>query len=125
MSNLVDIDTVPPIDVWGDVVRVRRVEGDRITLALVELAPNAVVPEHQHGAEQLGMVVTGSIRMTVDGETRELGPGGTWRITSDVAHDAVAGSDGAMVIDVFTPIRSDWDRFEPQEPQAAPWPVRR
>ena len=44
MSNLIDIATVPVVDVWGEAVRARRIEGERITLALVELAPDSVVP---------------------------------------------------------------------------------
>jgi quercetin dioxygenase-like cupin family protein len=108
MSNLVDLASLPLLEIWGEAVRARRVEGERITLAIVELAPNAVVPEHWHAAEQLGMVITGVMHFTVDGETRTLGPGGTWRILGDRPHDVVAGPDGAVVIDVFTPIRSDW-----------------
>jgi hypothetical protein len=35
----------------------------------------------------------------------------------------VAGPDGAVVIDVFTPIRSDWDEKVLVEPSPAPrWP---
>ncbi len=109
MSNLQNLADLPLLEIWGDTVRARRVEGDRITLAIVELAPNAVVPEHRHAAEQLGMVIRGLMRFTVDGETRDLGPGGTWRILGERPHDVVAGPEGAVVIDVFTPIRSDWD----------------
>ena len=42
MSHLADVDDVPVIDVWGQTVRARRIEGERITLALVELAPSSV-----------------------------------------------------------------------------------
>ena len=108
MSNLKDLADLALLEIWGDDVRARRVEGERITLAIVELAPNAVVPEHRHAAEQLGMVIRGQMHFTVDGETRDLGPGGTWRILGDRPHDVVAGPEGAVVIDVFTPIRSDW-----------------
>lgn len=109
MSNLKDLAEYPLLEIWGDDVRARRVQGERITLAIVELAPNAVVPEHRHAAEQLGMVIRGQMHFTVDGETRDLGPGGTWRILGDRPHDVVAGPEGAVVIDVFTPVRSDWD----------------
>ena len=109
MSNLVDVATLPVIDVWGAAVRARRVEGDRITLALVELAPDAVVPGHQHEAEQLGMVIEGSVTFTIGDERRELRPGGTWRIPSNVPHQVTTGPDGATVIDIFNPIRADWD----------------
>jgi quercetin dioxygenase-like cupin family protein len=123
MSNLKDLSDLALLEIWGDQVRARRVEGERITLAIVELAPNAVVPEHRHAAEQLGMVIRGEMHFTVDGETRDLGPGGTWRILGDRPHDVVAGPDGAVVIDVFTPIRSDWEDRAIVDPAPAPrWP---
>jgi quercetin dioxygenase-like cupin family protein len=123
MSNLKNLADFPLLEIWGDAVRARRVEGERITLAIVELAPNAVVPEHRHAAEQLGMVLRGQMHFTVDGETRDLGPGGTWRILGDRPHDVVAGPEGAVVIDVFTPIRADWeDRAIVDLPPAPRWP---
>jgi len=122
MSNLVDLEAIQPIDVWGEAVRARRVEGERITLAVVELAPGAVVPEHRHEAEQLGIVIEGRVTFTIAGETRELGPGGTWRILSDRPHTVEAGSDGAVVVDVFTPIRSDWERHVPKPTRPTIWP---
>lgn len=125
MSNLRDLADLPLLRVWGDAVQARRLDGERISFAIVELAPNAVVPEHHHPAEQLGLCITGSIRFTIDGETRDLGPGGTWRITSEKPHDVVAGPGGAVVIDVFTPLRSDWDALPLVDPAPAPrWPAR-
>ena len=121
MSSFTDLADLPLLAIWGETVRARRVQGERITLAVVELAPNAVVPEHRHPAEQLGIVIKGRIRFTVDGETRDLGPGGTWRILGDRPHDVVAGPDGAVVIDVFTPIRDDWDDLPTLE-QPPLWP---
>jgi quercetin dioxygenase-like cupin family protein len=123
VSNLVGIDDQPVIDVWGEAVRARRIQGDRITLAVVELAPDAIVPGHQHEAEQLGMVIEGSVTFTVGDEQRELGPGGTWRIPSNVPHQVTTGPDGATVIDLFSPPRADWDAL-PEGPARPPirWP---
>ena len=123
MSNLVDFASLPVIDVWGTAVRARRVEGERITLALIELAPDAVVPGHQHEAEQLGMVIEGSVHFTLGDEHRDLGPGGTWRIPTNIPHQVTAGPAGATVIDIFTPTRSDWDALptSPAEPTVG-WP---
>src|ERR1041384_5662949 len=78
MSNLRNLAEFPLLEIWGDTVKARRIEGERITLAVVELAPNAVVPEHRHEHEQMGMVITGRMHFTIEGETRDLGPGGTW-----------------------------------------------
>jgi quercetin dioxygenase-like cupin family protein len=117
MSNLKDLADFPLLEIWGEAVRARRVQGDRITLAVVELAPNAVVPEHVHHNEQMGMCLRGSGTFTIDGETREIRPGTTWRILGNLPHDLVVGPEGAEVIDIFTPVREDWDdkRVLPQE----------
>jgi quercetin dioxygenase-like cupin family protein len=122
MTSFQNLADLPLLEIWGDEVRARRVQGERITLAIVELAPNAVVVEHRHAAEQLGLVIRGQMHFTVDGETRDLGPGGTWRILGDRPHDVVAGPEGAVVIDVFTPIRSDWDEKTVVGTQAPRWP---
>ena len=124
MSYLVDLDSVAPIDVWGEAVRARSVSGERLSFALVELAPDAIVPEHRHEHEQMGMVVSGTVTMTVDGETRTLGPGGTWRIPSNRPHDLVNGPDRALVIDMFAPVREDWDALPRVDPRPIPWPGR-
>lgn len=119
-SNLVDLADLAPIRVW-DGVLARRVQGERITLAVVELAPNAIVPEHRHPNEQNGLVIQGRVLFRCGDEERDLGPGGTWRILGDVPHSVVTGPDGAVLIDVFTPIRDDWDRFDVLD-QPPIWP---
>jgi quercetin dioxygenase-like cupin family protein len=121
VANLVDLEALEPFEVWGDAVRARKIEGERLTFAIVELAPDALVPEHRHDSEQIGICIEGSITFTIDGETRELGPGGSWRILSNRLHVARAGPRGAIVIDAFAPIRSDW-QFEPLAPRTPVWP---
>jgi quercetin dioxygenase-like cupin family protein len=100
----------------------RVVHGERITLGVLELDPNSVVPEHNHEPEQLGMCLAGSLTFRVGDETRELGPGETWSIPSNVPHEVHVGSDGAVVLDVFAPTRDDWreaPRADVREPR---WP---
>ena len=63
------------------------------------------------------MVVSGSVSFRVADETRELGPGGTWRIAPDVPHEVHTGPEGAVVIDVFSPPREDWAALERAEPR--------
>ena len=123
MTNLKDLADLPLLAIWGETVRARRVQGERITLAVVELAPNAVVPEHVHENEQLGICLRGSGTFTIAGESREIRPGTTWRITANLPHDLVVGPDGAEVIDVFTPVRADWDDRETVEGATPRWPA--
>ncbi|HET7494730.1 MAG TPA: cupin domain-containing protein [Candidatus Limnocylindrales bacterium] len=122
MSDLRDITEVPSIDVWGEAVQARVVVGRNASLAVVELAPGAIVPEHRHEHEQLGLCIEGSITFTIDGVRRALGPGGTWRIHSNLPHDAVAGPDGAVVVDIFSPVRADWDALPQSAVRPPRWP---
>lgn len=123
MSDLlVDITSVPALDIWGETVQARVVAGERASLAVVELTPDAVVPEHHHEHEQLGMVIEGSVTFTIDGRSRVLGPGGTWRIPSNAVHDVVAGPDGAVVVDIFSPVRADWSALPRSAPRTPRWP---
>ena len=121
MSAFDDVAKIAPQDIWSGVV-VRAVHGERLTLGVVELAPNSIVPEHRHENEQLGMVLQGSLTFRVGEETREVGAGGTWNIPSDTPHEVTAGPEGAVVIDLFAPGRADWRKIELAEPRKPIWP---
>jgi quercetin dioxygenase-like cupin family protein len=100
----------------------RTIHGERISLAIVEIDPDAELPEHQHENEQLGMVVSGSLTFRVGDEERDLGPGGSWRIPPNTPHSARGGPHGAVALDVFTPTRDDWKAIEGTEPRPPRWP---
>jgi len=112
---------VPPARIW-DGVLARPVNGERVTVGFVDLDPNVQVPEHRHENEQVGFVLRGSITMVIAGESRELGVGSTYTITSQVPHSAKAGAGGASVVDVFAPIRADWDGAPRVKPFPGQWP---
>jgi quercetin dioxygenase-like cupin family protein len=121
MNAFAKLSELGPLPIWDGVLG-RVVEGANVTLALVELAPNSVVPEHQHHNEQLGLVLQGTLRVRIGGERRDIGPGDAYAIPGNVPHDFVTGADGAVVIDVFSPVRADWSRFTPLAPQRPRWP---
>jgi quercetin dioxygenase-like cupin family protein len=121
MSAFEDLGRMAPLPIWEGIVA-RAVDGGRITLAVVELDPGAFVAEHAHENEQLGIVLRGSMSFRVGDEERELGPGGTWTIPANTPHEATAGPEGAVVIDVFAPPRDDWQALEPLEVRPPRWP---
>ena len=121
MGAFDELPRIAPLPVWEGIVA-RCVSGERITLAVVELDPGAVVAEHAHENEQLGIVLHGSMTFRVGDEERELGPGDTWTIPANTPHEAVAGREGVVVIDVFAPPRDDWEALEPLEPRPPRWP---
>ena len=103
-------------------VTARAITGSRMTLAIVDLEPGAAVTEHHHDNEQLGFILQGSMVFTIGGERRELRAGDTYEIPSNVPHDAIAGSDGCTAVDVFAPVRADWEKLERPEPFPPNWP---
>ena len=117
-----DLAGIGPLPIW-DGIAARAVSGERITLAVIELDPGAVAAEHAHENEQLGIVLSGTMTFRVGDEVRELGPGGTWKIAADTPHEATAGPEGAVVIDVFGPPRDDWQALEPVEGRRPRWPA--
>ena len=108
--------------IW-DGVHARVIHGDRITLGIIELDANSIVPEHRHEHEQLGICVSGSLTFRVGDESRELGPGDTWTIPGNVPHEVHVGPDGAVVVDVFTPTRDDWREAPAGDARAPRWPA--
>ena len=121
MSAFADLAAISPRQIW-ERIAARSVHGERITLSVVELDPGAVVAEHSHENEQLGIVLRGTMEFQVGDERGELGPGGTWCIPANTPHGATAGQEGAVVIDVFTPIRADFRDLPPLEDREPRWP---
>ena len=121
MSAFDELVTAHPLRI-SESILARTVDGDRITLAVFELDPGSVIAEHSHENEQLGMVIRGSLAFRVASEVRELGPGGTWRIPPNTPHEVHTGPEGAVVIDVFTPPRDDWQSIERGAARTPRWP---
>jgi quercetin dioxygenase-like cupin family protein len=120
MSAFEQTGKVQPQKIWEGVAG-RVVHGERLTLGLVELEPGSVVPEHSHENEQLGIMISGSVEFRVGDETRELGPGDTWSIPANTPHEVHTGPEGAVMIDVFAPVREDWKPLERFD-RAPLWP---
>lgn len=121
MDSMKELDQLPRREIW-DGVMARMVEGERMTLAIVEIAPGRRVPEHTHDNEQIGFVIEGSVTFTVGDEVRELGPGGTWRILANVAHHVDVGPDGAVVAEAYAPGRADWAKLPLLDAAEPAWP---
>jgi len=119
MSVFGGIDRLEHLRIW-DGVTAQAVEGERTTLAVVDLEPGATVPEHRHDNEQLGLLIRGSMRFRAGDETRDVTPGDTWRVLSNVPHEVTAGPQGAVAVECFTPARDDWAGLERLAGRPAP-----
>jgi quercetin dioxygenase-like cupin family protein len=124
VSSFADVGSIEAQRIWPGVIG-KAVNGDRVTLALIELEADSVVPEHRHENEQVGILLRGSLTFRIGDETRELAPGATWRIVANVPHDVRTGPNGALLVEVFAPTRDDWHALErlaggPLWPEPAP-----
>jgi len=82
--------------------------GEKLMFSLVTLAPNAVVPTHSHPHEQMGMLVSGTMEFTIEGETRALSGSGMYLVPGGVPHAAKTGPGGAVALDAFSPPREEY-----------------
>jgi quercetin dioxygenase-like cupin family protein len=82
--------------------------GDAAMLNLIEFEPGAVVPLHSHPHEQLGIVLRGMQALVVEGVAHEMGALQGYVLPGNVEHSAYCGADGALVLDVFCPVRDDY-----------------
>jgi quercetin dioxygenase-like cupin family protein len=92
----------------ADGVTAKALFGEAAMLNLVELEPGAAVALHSHPNEQLGLIVRGSLTLVVDGADHVLSQMDAYSLPGDVEHEAIAGPEGALVLDVFHPVREDY-----------------
>jgi len=121
VSAFADVGSIRPQRIWDGIVG-RTVHGDRVSFSVLELDAGAVVPEHSHPNEQVGVLLEGSVMFTIGDETRDVRPGATWCILADVPHSVVVGPDGALIVEVFSPVRDDWNALGSEEPRPGRWP---
>jgi quercetin dioxygenase-like cupin family protein len=94
-------------------VTARPLFGEAAMLNLITFEPGAVVPLHSHPHEQLGIVIRGEQVLVIDAVEHRLGPLDGYTIPGGIEHSAHCGPDGALVLDVFCPVREDYrERWE-------------
>ena len=79
---------------------------DAVMTNFVTFEPGADAPTHHHAEQQIAIIVSGELTFTVGGETRVMAPGDLVVIPPHVPHGGVAGPEGCVAIDVFTPPRA-------------------
>ena len=83
------------------------IHGEKVTLAQMFLAKDAVVPMHQHESEQMSCVLEGAVKFELEGTEVVVHKGDVLQIPSNAPHSARALED-SVALDVFSPIRLDW-----------------
>ncbi|HEY7152515.1 MAG TPA: cupin domain-containing protein [Gemmataceae bacterium] len=89
-------------------VQIQTCAADKMMLSVVDLAPHAVVAEHAHPHEQVGMVLQGRAIFFIGDEQKTLQAGDLYRIPGGVRHKVVVLDEPARALDIFQPIREDY-----------------
>ncbi len=92
----------------ADGVTAKALFGEGAMLNLVELEPDSVVARHSHPHEQLGLILRGSMTLVVGDSDHLLREMDAYSLPGGVEHQGIAGPDGALVLDVFQPVREDY-----------------
>ena len=100
------IRRLPEADIPFPGVRAWLSQGPDHQIGFFDIEAGAHVPEHSHKA-QWGIVIEGEMELTVGGETRTYGRGGSYYIPEGVVHAAVFKRRTA-VLDLF----ADRDRYK-------------
>jgi quercetin dioxygenase-like cupin family protein len=89
-------------------VRIRTMAAEKMMISVVDLEPGAVVEEHAHPHEQIGLLLAGRATFWIGDEQKTLGPGEMWRIPGGVRHRVVALDEPVRALDVFHPVREEY-----------------
>lgn len=126
-SNLKDgqvasLDKLDSVELYPG-VKAKMFWGTGTMVSVLELAPNAKIPEEELQAERFAFVLKGSIQQMANGKTLSLisqereAPDGTHSGTPRVdfvylgkgtKSGVTAGSDGAKLLEIYSPFRLDY-----------------
>jgi quercetin dioxygenase-like cupin family protein len=101
----VTVDALDPL-VMVEGIEFRPVTTDSVMTNFVTFEPNAPAPMHHHVEQQIAIIISGELTFTVGGETRVMHAGECVVIPPHVPHGGVAGPEGCVALDVFTPPRA-------------------
>lgn len=100
-----------PIEQLSPAIGRQLVHTATMSIARIHLRAGALVPSHAHPQEQVATVLEGRLRFVVGAEEYVVSVGESMIIPSNVPH-AVEALVDSHVLDVFSPVRDDWQRGE-------------
>jgi quercetin dioxygenase-like cupin family protein len=89
-------------------VNIATCAADKMMMSVVDIEPHAVVEEHAHPHEQVGMLLAGRATFFIGPEQKTLQAGDLYRIPGYVRHKVIALDQPVRAIDIFYPIREEY-----------------
>ena len=84
--------------------------GEYAMLSVVRFEPNSVGKIHSHPEEQWGILLEGECVRVQGTEEVAMQVGDFWHTPGGVPHTIRVGEKGALVLDIFSPPRQDYQR---------------
>jgi quercetin dioxygenase-like cupin family protein len=84
--------------------------GEQAMLSVVRMEPGAEGSIHSHPQEQWGVMLEGSGTRIQGGKEHPVKVGDFWCSPGGVEHGFIAGPEGAVVLDVFSPPRDEYKK---------------
>jgi quercetin dioxygenase-like cupin family protein len=84
--------------------------GEKTLTAEFLLSKGSAIPEHSHPNEQAGYLVKGRLRLYVESKSKEMNPGDSWCVPSNVRHKVDVLED-SVAVEVFSPRREDYVKY--------------
>ena len=106
--NNVNDETTGIKRILGEDISTRIFCGDQAMLSIVTIGPNAKGKIHSHPQEQWGFLIEGSGIRIQGNEKIVINKGDFWRTPGGVDHGIIGGSEGAKVLDIFSPPRDEY-----------------
>ena len=104
-GRFVRVDDLDPLVVLPG-LEFRPVATETVLTNFVTFEPDAPTPVHHHVEQQIAIVLSGELTLTVGDETNAMHAGDCVVIPPHVPHGGFAGPEGCTVLDVFTPPRA-------------------
>ncbi len=92
---------VPGAEMWA-------VGLEKSMLTYFEMAPDTLFPDHSHEAEQITLVLEGTLTFTYQGIRSVLNPGEVIAIPSNVRHAVSTGDRPCKAVDAWSPVRKEY-----------------
>ena len=97
----------PWIAICPGIKRQTVANGKTMYQMIAQLDAGSRMPEHRHPQEQVVHILSGKMRLIVDGTPHELAPGDSFYLASNVPH-GVETIENTRVLDTFSPSRDEY-----------------
>ncbi len=89
-------------------ITLKSVHLQNLMVTFVTLEPGAVLPEHSHEHEQISVVISGTLRFSLEGEERIISAGHVVCVPANALHGAEVIEGPCIVYDSWNPVRADY-----------------